>query len=86
MTVGVLTRSTPLALGIGLAWLAPLEHLIQLNWSEAGNWLPGLVFDAVAAGGTTTTTYLHALTTALAYAALALAVGTASFLRRDVSI
>lgn len=86
MTVGVLTRSTPLALGIGLAWLAPLEHLIQLSWSGAGNWLPGLVFDAVAAGGTTSTTYLHALTTALAYAALALAVGTASFLRRDVSV
>ena len=86
MTVGVLTRSTPLALGIGLAWLAPLEHLIQLNWSGAGNWLPGLVFDAVAAGGTTSTTYLHALTTALAYAALALAVGTLSFLRRDVSV
>ena len=86
MTVGVLTRSTPLALGIGLAWLAPLEHLIQLSWSGAGSWLPGLVFDAVAAGGTTSTTYLRALITALAYAALALAVGTASFLRRDVSV
>lgn len=86
MTVGVLTRSTPLALGIGLAWLAPLEHLIQLSWSGAGNWLPGLVFDAVAAGGTTSTTYPHALLTALVYAALALAVGTASFLRRDVSV
>jgi len=86
MTVGVLTRSTPLALGIGLAWLAPLEHLIQLSWSGAGNWLPGLVFAAVAAGGTTITTYPRALITALAYAALALAAGTLSFLRRDVSI
>jgi len=48
--------------------------------------LPGLVFDAVGVGGTTSTTYRHALITALAYAALALAVGTLSFLRRDVSI
>jgi hypothetical protein len=86
MAVGVLTRSTPLALGIGLAWLAPLEHLIQLSWSGAGNWLPGLVFDAVAAGGTTITTYPRALITALACAAFALAVGALSFLRRDVSI
>ena len=86
MTLGVLTRSTPLALGIGLAWLAPLEHLIQLSWSGAGNWLPGLVFDAVAAGGNTITSYPRALITALAYAALALAVGTLSFLRRDVSV
>jgi hypothetical protein len=48
--------------------------------------LPGLVFAAVAAGGTTITTYPRALITALAYAALALAAGTLSFLRRDVSI
>jgi len=86
MTVGVLRRCTPLALGIGLAWLAPLEHLIQLSWSGAGNWLLGLVFDAVAAGGTTIMTYPRALITALACAALALAVGALSFLRRDVSI
>ena len=84
-TVGVLTRSTALALGIGLAWLAPLEHLIQLSWSGAGSWLPGLVFDAVASGGTTTTTYPHALVTALAYATLALTAGTVVFVRRDIS-
>ncbi|HEY5248535.1 MAG TPA: ABC transporter permease [Dermatophilaceae bacterium] len=86
MALGVLARSTPLALGIGLAWLAPLEHLIQLSWGGAGRWLPGLVFDAVAAGGTTTTTYPRAVITAFAYAALALAAGTVIFLRRDVSV
>jgi ABC-type transport system involved in multi-copper enzyme maturation permease subunit len=84
--VGVLARSTSLALGIGLAWLAPLEHLIQLSWSGAGDWLPGLVFDAVAGGGTSTTTYAHAVVTALLYAALALTAGTVVFVRRDVSV
>ncbi len=85
-TVGVLARSTALALGIGLAWLAPLEHLLQLSWSGAGSWLPGLVFGAVASGGTSSTTYLHAVTTGLVYAVLALVTGTVVFARRDVSV
>jgi ABC-2 type transport system permease protein len=86
ITVGVFCRSTPIALGIGLAWLGPLEHIIQLNWSGAARWFPGLVFDAVASGGTVITTYPRALLTALAYALLALTAGTISFLRRDVSV
>jgi ABC-type transport system involved in multi-copper enzyme maturation permease subunit len=86
ITLGVFCRSTPIALGVGLAWLGPLEHIIQLNWSGAARWFPGLVFDAVASGGTTITTYERALVTALAYAAVALAAGSVSFLRRDVSV
>ena len=65
--------------------LAPLEHVIQLSWSGAANWFPGLVFTVVATGGMTITTYPRALITALAYAALALAGCTLSFLHRDVS-
>jgi hypothetical protein len=29
MTVAVLVRSVPLALGIGIAWAGPVEHIIQ---------------------------------------------------------
>jgi ABC-2 type transport system permease protein len=86
ITVGVFCRSTPIALGIGLAWLGPLEHIVQLNWSGAARWFPGLVFDAVASGGTAITTYDRAVVTALAYAALALAAGAVSFVRRDVIV
>jgi len=84
--LGVFCRSTPIALGIGLAWLGPLEHILQLSWSEAARWFPGLVFDAVASGGTTITTYQRAIVTALTYAALALTAAAVSFTRRDVSI
>jgi len=84
--VGLLARSTPMALGIGLAWLGPIEHIVQLNWDGAAGWFPGLVFDAVANGGTTVATYQRALTVAVLYASVALLVGTASFLRRDVSV
>jgi len=86
ISLGVFARSTPIALGIGLAWLGPLEHIIQLGWSEAARWFPGLVFDAVASGGTTITTYQRAIVTALTYAALALTAAAVSFIRRDVSV
>ena len=86
ISLGVFTRSTPIALGIGLAWLGPLEHILQLSWSGAARWFPGLVFDAIASGGTTITTYQRALVTALAYAALALTGAAVSFIRRDVSV
>jgi ABC-2 type transport system permease protein len=84
-TIGVLVRSTPLALGLGIAWLGPIEHILQLSWSDAAKWLPGLVFDAIAAGGTAAASYQRALILSLAFTAVALTIGAASFLRRDVS-
>jgi ABC-2 type transport system permease protein len=83
--IGVLVRSTPLALGLGIAWLGPIEHILQLSWSDAAKWLPGLVFDAIAAGGTAVASYQRALILSLAFTAVALTIGAASFLRRDVS-
>jgi ABC-2 type transport system permease protein len=84
--IGVLVRSTPLALGLGIAWLGPVEHILQLSWSNAANWLPGLLFDAIATGGTaTTSSYQRALIFSLVFSTVALTIGAASFLRRDVS-
>ena len=84
-TIGVLVRSTPLALGLGIAWLGPVEHILQLSWSNAASWLPGLLVDAIAAGGTTTVSYQRALTISLAFTVIAFTIGVATFLRRDVS-
>jgi ABC-2 type transport system permease protein len=86
VALGILVRSTPIALGIGLAWLGPLEHITQLGWSGAARWFPGLLFDAIATGGTATTPYQRALIAALVFPALALAAGIVSFTRRDVSV
>ena len=41
MTVAVLVRSVPLALGIGIAWAGPVEHIIQDAWSPAEQPVPG---------------------------------------------
>jgi ABC-type transport system involved in multi-copper enzyme maturation permease subunit len=83
--VGVLVRSTSVGLALGLAWLLPLEHIIQNAWADAARWFPGLLFDAVAAGGTVTTTYSRGLVLGGAVAAALLAAGATSFVRRDVS-
>lgn len=82
--LGIILRSTPLALGVGLAWIGPLEHIVQLTWSHAGRWFPGLVFDAVSAGGSPQTTYTRALLLAVGYALVGLGVAAGTFARRDV--
>ncbi len=83
--LGVLLRSTPLALAVGLAWLLPLENIVQNSWTGATHWLPGLLFGAVARGGTTSVSYQAAVALALGYALIAAIAGMASFLRRDVT-
>lgn len=83
--LGVLLRSTAVALGVGLAWFLPLEHIIQQSWVGASRWFPGLLFEAVARGGTTETSYARALVLGLLVAAGGLVVGAVSFARRDVS-
>jgi ABC-2 type transport system permease protein len=82
--LGITLRSTPLALGVGLAWIGPLEHIVQLTWSHSGRWFPGLVFDAVSAGGSPQTTYGRALLLASGYALAGLVLAAGSFARRDV--
>ena len=83
--LAVLLRSTVLALGVGLAWLLPLENIVQNSWVGSGHWLPGLLFGAVGRGGTDIVSYQVALALAFAYCAIALTVASVSFLRRDVT-
>jgi ABC-2 type transport system permease protein len=83
--IGVLVRSTPLALGLGIAWLGPVEHILQLSWSSAPSWLPGLLLDALANGGTTVVSYQRALSISLVFTGVAVVLGVVSFLRRDVN-
>jgi ABC-2 type transport system permease protein len=51
MTVAVLIRSVAIAVGVGVAWAGPVEHIAQQSWEAASRWLPGLQLEALAAGG-----------------------------------
>lgn len=83
--LGILVRSTPIALGIGIAWLGPIEHITQFSWSDAERWFPGLLLDALPTGGTTLVPYHRALLAAAIAIPLAFTFAAVTFIRRDVS-
>jgi ABC-2 type transport system permease protein len=85
MALAVILRSTPLALGVGVAWAGPLEHLTEDAWSAAGGWFPGLLLETVAVGGTADVSYVRALLAVVVYAFAAAAVAALVFRRRDVT-
>jgi ABC-2 type transport system permease protein len=85
VALGALLRSTMIGLAIGLAWLGPFEHILQLSWSDAARWMPGLLFDAVDVGGSSAVPYTRALILSIGVAAVLLVAGTVSFVRRDVT-
>ena len=83
--VGVLLRSVPVALAVGIAWAGPLEHLVQNAWPNAVKVFPGLLLEAFVAGGTPDITTARALTTVATYVAIAAVVTSVVFSRRDVT-
>ena len=84
-TVGVLLRSVPLALAVGIAWAGPIEHLVQDAWSPANRLFPGLLLEAFVAGGTPDVTAGRALATVAAYTVAAAVLASVVFARRDVT-
>ncbi|MGF7238075.1 MAG: ABC transporter permease, partial [Frankia sp.] len=68
VALGVLVRSTAVALAIGVAWAFPLEHIIQNAWAGATHVFPGLLFSSLALGGVPDAGYRTALLAGLAYA------------------
>ena len=85
MAIGIILRSTPIALGVAVAWAGPFEHITVDSWSTANEWFPGLLLEAVAAGGTDQVALSRALPLALAYVALAAVAAAVVFRRRDVT-
>ena len=85
MALGIILRSTPIALGVAVAWAGPFEHITVDAWSAANEWFPGLLLEAVAAGGTDQVVLSRALPLALAYVALAAIAAAVVFRRRDVT-
>ena len=83
--LGVLLRSVPVALAVGIAWAGPFEHLLQDAWEPAGRLFPGLLLEAFVAGGTPQVTASRALLTITIYTAAAAATAATVFSRRDIT-
>ncbi|MGI9657832.1 MAG: ABC transporter permease [Gaiellaceae bacterium] len=82
--LGVVLRSGALAVGVGLAWMLPVEGLLGASIGDLGDLLPGSVF-ATIAGGASGISYTTALLLGLLYAGAAAAVSLAVFQRHDVT-
>jgi hypothetical protein len=85
MALAIFVRSIPVALAIGIVWSGPFEHLLEDAWNAAGQWFPGLLLEAVAAGGTADVSITRALTLVAVYVAVAVTAAAIVFSRRDVT-
>jgi ABC-type transport system involved in multi-copper enzyme maturation permease subunit len=84
-TLGVVLRSTPLALAVGFAWAGPFENIVVDSWSTGYRVFPGQVLGSLIRGGTVELAMGRAALTAAAYTALAAVVSLVLIARRDVT-
>ena len=82
--VGMVTKSSGIAIGIGIGYLMLFEGLAGMLLESAAKWLPGEVFGAIASGGTADMSYGTALIIGAGYAVAALAASVIMS-RRDVT-
>jgi ABC-2 type transport system permease protein len=85
MAIAVFVRSIPVALGIGIVWAGPFEHIIQDSWTSADRWFPGLLLESLAAGGTDDVALGRALALVAVYVAVVVSAAAVVFVRRDVT-
>jgi len=85
MTLALLLRSVAIAVGVGVAWAGPLEHITAESWQAAERWFPGLQLETLAGGGTSDLSYERALLLTAIYATLAVAAGLVTLRRRDIA-
>lgn len=85
MALAIFVRSIPVALAIGIVWSGPFEHLLEDAWTTAGQWFPGLLLEALAAGGTATVSSTRAVALVALYVAAAVTAAAIVFARRDVT-
>jgi ABC-2 type transport system permease protein len=85
LTLGVLVRSVPIALALGIGWAGPIEHIVSDSWTAAHDWFPGLLLEVLGQGGTDQVSLARALTTTAAYVVVAALVTVTVFRRRDVT-
>lgn len=84
-TLAVIFRSTPIALGVGVAWAGPFENIVVDSWSAGYRFFPGQVLASFIQGGTAELGVTRAVLTAASYAAIAAAVSLILLTRRDVT-
>jgi ABC-2 type transport system permease protein len=83
--LAILLRSVPLALGIGVAWAGPFEHIVSDIWTAAYQWFPGLLLESWAVGGTAEASASRAALMLSIYVIVAGTAASLVFRRRDLA-
>jgi ABC-2 type transport system permease protein len=85
VALGVLLRSPAAAIGVGVAYVLPVEQILLSGAVDgAERWLPGQLLDALAEGGTETVGYGHAAGILALYLTATAIASALLFKRRDV--
>lgn len=85
LVVGLLFRSSVIAIIVGFAYLLPIEAVVTRIAPHTATWLPGQLLQAVAAGGLSPDGFAHSLTLSAVYLVFAGVVATVTFVRKDVT-
>lgn len=85
LVIAVLTRSSAVAISIGVGYVLVVESLVKMVKDAPADWLLGTTLGAVASGGTATTDHGTALALALGYVTVGLVLAGVVFVRRDVT-
>jgi ABC-2 type transport system permease protein len=85
LMLAVLTRSSAVAIGIGIGFLLVVEGLITIVWAGAASYLPGGTLNTLAAGGNHQLSWGAALGLAILYGLIAISVSLIVFRKRDIT-
>jgi ABC-type transport system involved in multi-copper enzyme maturation permease subunit len=85
LVVAVLTRSSGIAIAVGVGYVLVVETIVQQALGEGTSWLLGNVLGALAAGGTASLGYGSAALFGVVYGLVGLALATVVVTTRDVN-
>ncbi len=85
VTLAVIFRSVPLAVGVGFAWAGPFENITVESWQGGYRFFPGQVLASLIQGGTAELGIGRAVLTAALYTGAAAAITLVLVSRRDVT-
>jgi ABC-type transport system involved in multi-copper enzyme maturation permease subunit len=85
LMLAVLTRSSALAIGIGIGYLLVVENLIAIVARGASPYLPGGALYALVTGGNPQLAWAPALGLSALYGIVALSISLVAFRRRDIT-
>jgi ABC-2 type transport system permease protein len=85
LMIAVLTRSSALAIGIGIGYLLVVESVIGIIAPDSTVYLPGGTLNALVSGGTSQLAWITALRLTIRYGIIAFSISLVAFRSCDIT-